>query len=125
MLPRPAAAHTYNHNLLRKIDIAFSSTYSKHPRNTAVEPLTMSIGEASYRRKGSNMPSSRNAVTHGIHTSVVALRNENDAEYRRIDRAANRLAALREKRAPKEAQASARQRNAQILQNETKLEKAA
>jgi len=71
------------------------------------------------------MPSSRNAVTHGIHTSVVALRNENDAEYRRIDRAANRLAALREKRAPKEAQASARQRNAQILQNETKLEKAA
>jgi hypothetical protein len=31
------------------------------------------------------MPSSRNAVTHGIHTSVVVLRNENDAEYRRIE----------------------------------------
>ena len=28
---------------------------------------------------------SRNAVSHGIHTSVVVLRNENDAEYRRIE----------------------------------------
>jgi len=31
------------------------------------------------------MSSSRNAITHGIHTSVVVLRNENDAEYRRIE----------------------------------------
>ncbi len=28
---------------------------------------------------------SKNAITHGIHTSVVVLRNENDAEYRRIE----------------------------------------
>ena len=31
------------------------------------------------------MPSSRTAVTHGIHTSVVVLRNESDTEYRRIE----------------------------------------
>ena len=155
------------------------------------------------------MPSSRNAVTHGIHTSVVVLRNENDAEYRRIEaehlalwkpvgplerllvdhrgtwvtetaaidlqmdrdapelqkelrtldepvraaaalthmsdqsrflenmhrnevcfsrqieRASKRLAFLQEKRAAQEAQALARQQNAQILQNETSPEKAA
>jgi len=164
------------------------------------------------------MPSSRNAVTHGIHTSVVALRNENDAEYRRIeaehlalwqpvgplerllvdqivaaewrlrrtwvtetaaidlqmdrdapdlqkelhvafdepvraavalthmsdesqfletvhrnevrfsrqiDRASKCLTALQEKRAAQEAQALARQQNAQILQNETRPKKAA
>jgi hypothetical protein len=28
---------------------------------------------------------SRNAVTHGIHSSVLVLRNENDAEYRRME----------------------------------------
>ena len=163
------------------------------------------------------MPSSRNAVTHGIHTSVVVLRNENDSEYRRIEaehlalwkpvgplerllvdqiaaaewrlrrtwvtetaaidlqmdrdapelqkelrafdepvraavalthmsdesqflenmhrnevcfsrqieRASKRLAFLQEKRAAQEAQALARQQNAQILQNETSPEKAA
>jgi hypothetical protein len=29
--------------------------------------------------------SSRNAVTHGIHTSVVVLRNENDELYRQLE----------------------------------------
>ena len=31
------------------------------------------------------MPSARNAVTHGVHTSVVVLRDENDVECRRIE----------------------------------------
>jgi hypothetical protein len=160
---------------------------------------------------------SRNAVTHGIHTSVLVLCNENDAEYRRIeaghlalwnpvgplecllvdqivaaewrlrrtwvtetaaidlqmdrdapglkkelktfdqpvraavaltrmsdesqfldhvhrsevrftrqiDRASKRLAAVQEMRVAKDAQALARQQNAQILKNETRPEKAA
>jgi len=81
------------------------------------------------------MPSSRNAVSHGIHTSVVVLSNENDAECRRVEAEhlalwqpagpLERLAALPEKRAYKEAQTLARQQNAQILQNETPPEKAA
>jgi len=67
------------------------------------------------------------ALTHmSDESQFLANLHRNEVCFsRQIDRAAKRLAVLQEKRTAKEAQTLARQLNAQVLQNETKPEKAA
>ena len=57
--------------------------------------------------------SSRNAVTHGIHTSVIVLRNENNEVFLNLE--AEHLA---EERRLQKAQPLPDQQNKTILQNE-------